>query len=209
MTKSVNRANIRRFRGIQFDMKYTNVRTAISLVKDFCRNNKKSVVSFSAVFALGLVLGIFITINAVGGEFERIARADMELSAVKVFFTASFMLAAGYGVILLSAAASSLVVVALIPFGVLGYYFGKYMCLLGASYGALGLVNLFIIYTPFFLLSFICLLVAGVRAVNAIGCNKMKNTLVALLKIYGVNVGINFVVFVVIGAFAKVIVVGF
>ena len=73
------------------------------MVKDFCKENRKSVISFCALFALGIVLGIFITINAAGGEFEQIARADMEFGAVKVFFTASFMVLIGYGILLLAA----------------------------------------------------------------------------------------------------------
>lgn len=209
MAKSVNLPNIRGFRGIKFGMKYTNLRTAVSIVKDFCRNNKKSVISFCAVFVVGLIAGVFITVNAAGGEFEQVARADMELSAVKVFFTSSFMVAIGYAVILVSAAAPSLVFVGLAPFCVLGYYTGKYLCLLAACYGALGIVNLVIIYLPFFFLTMIFMIVAGVKAVTAVGCNKMKNCLFSLLKIYGLNVGVDFVLFVIIGAFAKVIVVGF
>ena len=33
------------------------------MVKDFCKENRKSVISFCALFALGIVLGIFITNN--------------------------------------------------------------------------------------------------------------------------------------------------
>lgn len=190
-------------------MKYTGVRTAVGLIKDFLRDNKKCVVSCAAVFAVGMILGIFLTINASGGEFERVARSDIEFGAVKVFFTTSFALLLGYGVILLAAAAPSLVYVSLAVFGVAGYYFGRYMCLLVAVYGAAGIVNLVIIYIPFFLASLIFMIVAASKSVSAKGCGRMKSTAISLLKIYAFNIGFDFVLFVVIGAFAKVIVVGF
>lgn len=51
--------------------------------------------------------------------------------------------------------------------------------------------------------------VAGVRALNTVGCNRFRTAGLALLKTYGLNIAVNFVVFVIIGAFTKVIVVGF
>lgn len=178
-------------------------------MKDFLHNNKKSVASFAAVFAVGIIAGIFITINASGGEFERVARADMEFGAVKVFFSTSFMLLLGYGVILLSAAAPALVFAGLVSFGVLGIYFGKYACLLFACYGVTGVINFFVIYLPFFAVTFLLFVVAGAQAVNAKGCNRLKNSAFFILKIFGLNAGCDFVIFIIIGAFAKVIVVGF
>ena len=71
-------------------MKMTGLRAARGVVKDFLKENKKTVLSFGIVFALGIVIGIFVTISAAGGAFERVARADMEFGAVKVFFTTGF-----------------------------------------------------------------------------------------------------------------------
>lgn len=187
----------------------TGFRTAASIAKDFFRENRKSILSFSAVFAVGILLGVFITINVAGGEFERVARADIEFGAVKVFFTSAFMTLAGYGVLLLAACAPALALVSLLSFGVLGYYFGKYVCLLVAVYGMTGIINMLVIYLPFFLLTFLCMCVAGARAARAVGCARVKNSALLLLKIYGVNIAINFLLFIVLGAFTKVIVVGF
>lgn len=207
--KGVNSAHMPRACGITFCMRMTGLRTAWCMVKDFCKENRKSVISFCALFALGIVLGIFITINAAGGEFERIARADMEFGAVKVFFTASFTVLIGYGILLLAACAPALAIVSLLAFALLGYYFGKYMCLLVAVYGITGTVNMIVIYIPFFLVTFVCMAVAGARAASAVGCNRVRASALSLLKIYGVNTAVDFVIFVIIGSFVKVIVVGF
>ena len=190
-------------------MKSTRIRIIASIAKDFLRDNRKSVLSFSALFAVGLVAGIFITINAAGGEFERIARADMEFGAVKVFFTTSFMVLGGYAVLLLSAGAPALFFVGLGVFLVEGYYFGKYLCLLTAVYGSTGIVNVIVIYIPFFFVTFVCLVVAGARAAGAVRGNRMRCTALTLLKIYGINIACNFVIFVIVGSFCKVLVVGF
>lgn len=190
-------------------MKLTGFRAAWGVVRDFCRDNRKSVISFCAVFVLGLIIGIFITIDSAGGEFERISRADMEFGSVKVFFTTSFMVLVGYGVLVLGAAAPALAFAGLAVFAVHGYYFGKYLCLLVGIYGVTGIVNIIFIYVPFFVFTLVCMIVAGVRALNTVGCNRLKTAGLALLKIYGINMAFNFVIFVIVGAFTKVIVVGF
>ena len=92
---------------------------------------------------------------------------------------------------------------------VLGYFFGKYMCLLVAVYGATGIVNLLVIYAPFFLVTFLSMTVAGARAARAVGCGRVRSSALVLLKVYGVNMAADFVIFVLVGAFVKVIVVGF
>ena len=187
----------------------TGLRAARGVIKDFLKENRKSVLGFSAVFALGVVIGIFVTISAAGGEFERVARADMEFGSVKVFFTSSFALLAGYGVLLLAACAPALALVSLLSFAVLGYFFGNYLCLLVAVYGATGVLNLIVIYLPFFLLTFACMVVGGARAAKALGCGRVRSTALLMLKVYGVNVALDFVIFVLLGVFVKVLVVGF
>lgn len=209
MAKGVKHGHTGAAAGIRCCMKSTGLRSALGIIKDFCRDNRKSVISFCALFALGIVIGIFITIDSAGGEFERISRADMEFGSVKVFFTTSFMVLAGYGVLLLGAGAPAFAVAGLVVFAVHGYYFGKYVCLLVAMYGATGVVNMIVVYIPFFLVTLVCMIVAGVRALNTVGCNRFRTAGLALLKTYGLNIAVNFVVFVIIGAFTKVIVVGF
>ena len=83
------------------------------------------------------------------------------------------------------------------------------MCLLVAVYGITGTVNMIVIYIPFFLVTFVCMAVAGARAASAVGCNRVRASALSLLKIYGVNTAADFVIFVIIGSFVKVIVVGF
>ena len=204
-------------------MKMTGLRAARGVVKDFLKENKKTVLSFGIVFALGIVIGIFVTISAAGGEFERVARADMEFGAVKVFFTTGFAVLLGYGVLLAAACAPAVAPVSLLSPAVLGYFFGKYMCLLVAVYGATGIVNLLVIYVPFFLVTFLSMTVAGARAARAVGCGRVpgaraaravgcgrvRSSALVLLKVYGVNMAADFAIFVLVGAFVKVIVVGF
>ena len=55
----------------------------------------------------------------------------------------------------------------------------------------------------------VCMAVAGARAASAVGCNRVRASALSLLKIYGVNTAADFVIFVIIGSFVKVIVVGF
>ena len=133
----------------------------------------------------------------------------MEFGAVKVFFTTGFAVLLGYGVLLAAACAPAVAPVSLLSPAVLGYFFGKYMCLLVAVYGATGIVNLLVIYAPFFLVTFLSMTVAGARAARAVGCGRVRSSALVLLKVYGVNMAADFAIFVLVGAFVKVIVVGF
>ena len=47
------------------------------------------------------------------------------------------------------------------------------------------------------------------KAACAVGCDRLKRSALTLAKIYGLNIAANFVIFVIVGAFSKVIVVGF
>ena len=126
-----------------------------------------------------------------------------------MFFSTSFTVLIGYGVVLLSACAQVLAIASLLAYALLGYYFGKYMCLLVAVYGATGVLNMVVIYIPFFLVTFLLMCVAGAKAASAVGCDRLKRSALTLAKIYGLNIAANFVIFVIVGAFSKVIVVGF
>ena len=190
-------------------MKTTVLRSAFNVAKDFVYDNRKSVFSFLGVFFVALIAGVFVTVNSAGGEFEQVVRADMEFGAVKVFFTASFAVLAGYAVILVAATGRNLAPVAALPFVVLGYICGKYSCLLVACYGATGLTNLLLVYLPFFLMTLVCAAVAGARAVAAKGCDRMKCTALTLLKIYAVNAAFAFLFFLIIGSMTKVVIIVF
>ena len=71
------------------------------------------------------------------------------------------------------------------------------------------MLNLVDIYLPFVLLTFACMVVGGARAAKALGCGRVRSTALLLLKVYGVNVALDFVIFVLLGVFVKVLVVGF
>lgn len=190
-------------------MRNTAFRSVAGVAKDFLSDNKKSVISFAAVFFAALALGIFLTVGAAGGEFEEVSRADTEFGAVKVFFTACFALICGYAVFLIPAKAPSLSPVALLPFGLLGYFSGRHCCLLIACYGMTGLTNLLLVYLPFFLVSLAAAAVAGARVTAMRGCERLKCAAVLLGKVCLFNFAAAFLFFIVIGSMTKVVVVVF
>lgn len=193
-------------------MRYTRLRVITAELSDFLRINKKLVICFLSVFAAGLIVGIVATINSYGGTFERISRSDVDFGAVKVFFFSILILAGGYLVLLISASNPKLIFIAIVPYVALGVFMGKYVCLLIARYASLGLLNLFLIYLPFFLLTFVCMLAGGVTALNFVGCEsegrfRLRPPFVRLLKAYGVNVACCFLIFLIIGSMTGVIIV--
>lgn len=199
-------------RSIYSTMKSARARTAFSIIRDYVIRNKKAIVCFGVMLAAGLVIGIVSTINGHGDGFERIPRSDMEFGSVKMFFYSNLALVLGYAVILISCYGTRLVFLAVAPFLALGIFFGKYICLLIACYEVLGLINLFMIYIPFFLAAFVCLTLAAVALLNNCGCSvecggKLRPSVAEFLKILGVNIAINFVLFIIIGSFCKVIIV--
>jgi hypothetical protein len=74
-----------------------------------------------------------------------------------------------------------------------------------------GVINLFFLYLPFFLITFVCLAIAGVAVLTAKGCEGSRGTFkpsfLAVLKLFALNVAIDLVIFIIIGAISKVIVV--
>ncbi len=184
-------------------------------LKDFITFNKKTVICCSAVFLAGLIVGIVYTVSANGGEFEKVARADMTFGAVKVFFYSSLLVAIGYFALAVASAIRGLSFVALLPFPVLGFVFGNYTTLLVGCYGGMGITNLLLVYIPFFLLTFVILTAStciALRLSDLCSC-KEKGTLLrpsvtVVLKGYGINVLSNFVVFLIVGGIAKVLVIG-
>ena len=182
------------------------------MIKDFLNLYKKSVLCFSLLFFIGIIVGIVSAVNAVGGEFEKILQKDMTFGAVKVFFYSALFLLVGYFFVAVASCVKGTSFVAVLPFVVLGFMFGKYICILVAVYGGMGIMNLIFIYLPFFLLSFCLLLVGGSVALRQ--CNMcassdalLRPSISTLLKVFAINVLANFIIFLLIGSLTKVIVV--
>ena len=185
---------------------------SVYAIKDFLSLHRKSVLCFAMLFFIGIVVGIVFAINAVGGEFEKITQNDMTFGAVKVFFYSAFFLLIGYTVVAISCCIHGMTFLAVLPFIVAGYFCGRYMTVLVGVYGGMGIMNLIFIYIPFYFGSFICLMVGACVALRqcnacASGNTLLRPSIAVLLKTFGLNILFNFIVFLLIGAVTKVIVV--
>lgn len=187
------------------------VKSVLSAIKSFVSDNKKVIICATIIFALGITVGVISAFGAVGDDgFERVARADMEFSSAKVFFVSLLALLGFYVVFLLSGINAKTIFLIVIPFFVLGFVMGEYSVALIARYETTGLLNLLLIYLPFFLCSFCCfVLCAVIAAAPDCACCKtgLKPSFVQTVKVFGANVAIAFVFFLIIGAVFKVIVV--
>lgn len=187
------------------------VKSVLSAIKSFVSDNKKVIICATIIFALGITVGVISAFGAVGDDgFERVARADMEFSSAKVFFVSLLALLGCYVVFLLSGINAKTIFLIVIPFFALGFVTGEYSVALIARYETTGLVNLLLIYLPFFLCTFCCfVLCAVIAAVPDCACCKtgLKPSFVQTVKVFGANVAIAFVLFIIIGAIFKVIVV--
>lgn len=187
------------------------VKSVLSAIKSFVSDNKKVIICATIIFALGITVGVISAFGAVGDDgFERVARADMEFSSAKVFFVSLLALLGCYVVFLLSGINAKTIFLIVIPFFALGFVTGEYSVALIARYETTGLVNLLLIYLPFFLCTFCCfVLCAVIAAAPACACCKtgLKPSFVQTVKVFGANVAIAFVLFIIIGAIFKVIVV--
>lgn len=194
---------------------YPRLRTLSSNIRAFFHDNKKAVICFSVVFALGIVIGIVAAIETRRGVFERFEIEVIEYGAVRMFFLTSLILAGAYALIWIASSGSKVVFLAVIPFFALGFMFGEYMCVLVGCYGVIGVLNLIFIYLPFYIMTFLCLLVAASYILSHPGCGasgcgtpfKLKPPFIFLLKMYGINVAVNAVIFLIVGIFVKVIIV--
>lgn len=186
-------------------------KSVLSAIKTFVSENKKVLICAVIIFALGITVGVISAFRAVGEDgFERVARADMEFSSAKVFFVSLLALFCCYAVFLISGINAKTIFLIVIPFFALGFVTGEYSVALIARYETTGLVNLLLIYLPFFLCTFCCfVLCAVIAAAPDCACCKtgLKPSFVQTLKVFGVNVAIAFVLFVIVGAIFKVIVV--
>lgn len=187
------------------------VKSVLSAIKSFVSDNKKVIICATIIFALGITVGVISAFGAVGDDgFERVARADMEFSSAKVFFVSLLALFCCYAVFLLSGINAKTIFLIVIPFFALGFVTGEYSVALIARYETTGLVNLLLIYLPFFLCTFCCfVLCAVIAAAPDCACCKtgLKPSFVQTVKVFGANVAIAFVFFVIVGAIFKVIVV--
>ncbi len=187
-------------------------RSAVYNIKDFLAVHKKTVVCFSVLFFVGMVVGIISAVNSVGGVFEKLSRNDMTFGAVKVFFFSSLFVLAGYGVVAISSCVKGMSFMCVIPFAVLGFMTGNYACVLIGVYGGVGIMNMIFIYLPFYFVTFVCLMVGGcvsLKQSNACGGKErlLRPSVSVLLKAFAINMLFNFVIFLLIGAVTKVVVV--
>lgn len=186
-------------------------KSTLSALKTFVSDNKKVIICASIIFVLGISVGIISAFRSVGEDgFERVARADMEFGAVKVFFISLLALIGCYAVFLLAGINEKTVFLIVIPFFSLGFATGWYSVALIGRYETTGLINLLLVYLPFFLCTFCCFtLCATVTVAPECGCKNggLKPSFVNTLKIFAVNVAIAFVLFVIVDSIFKVIVV--
>lgn len=183
-----------------------------SALKSFLSKNKKIIICSLIVFALGIIVGAVSAWRAVGGEFEEVLPKDADMGGARVFFFSTLALIGCYGVILLSGINNKTVFLAIIPVFLLGFFFGRYSSALIGRFGALGIVNLVFAYAPFFICTFVCFVLSTIAVMNA-DCAKtaissnLKPSFVDTLKLFGINVAIGFVLFVLIGSIYGVIIV--
>lgn len=183
-----------------------------SALKGFLSKNKKIIICSLIVFALGIIVGAVSAWRAVGGEFEEVLPKDADTGGARVFFFSTLALIGCYGVILLSGINNKTVFLAIIPVFLLGFFFGRYSAALIGRFGALGIVNLVFAYAPFFICTFVCFVLSTIAVMNA-DCAKtaisssLKPSFVDTLKLFGINVAIGFVLFVLIGSIYGVIIV--
>ncbi len=191
----------------------TKIKNLQYMLGDFISSNKKTIICCLSLFLVGLVVGIVYTVSANGGEFEKVSRSDIDFGAVKIFFYSSLLVAIGYFAVALASVMRGLNFVATLPFPILGFVFGDYTTVLIGSYGGMGICNLLFVYMPFFLLTFGILTVSSciaLRLSDVCECRKgalLRPSVSAVLKGYGINVIVNFVVFLIVGGIVKVIVV--
>lgn len=187
-----------------------NFRAILSSLRSVFDKNKKVIICTLIVFVIGISAGILSVVRSVSDGFERVPKADMEFSGAKVFFISSLALLGAYVIFLLAGINSKTVVLALIPFFVLGFILGEYATALVARYETTGVLNLILIYLPFFIGTLGCFLFCACLATypqNGCATSGLKPSFVSTLKLFGINLLISLVFFLIIGSIFGVIVV--
>jgi len=171
----------------------------------FFEKNKKVIISTVVLFAIGIILGVALAYRAVDGSFERVPRVDVETGSAKVFFISLLCLVGGYGVLLIAGINNKTVFLICIPFLTLGYILGKYSVALICRFEGFGVLNFILVYLPFFLVTFILMLIAATNILSA-SCSdycensSFKPSFIRTLKIFGINAGCALVLFLILGS---------
>ncbi len=187
--------------------------TILSSAKSFICRNKKPLICALVAFLVGIVIGVLSAIRATEGQFDRVARIDMEFGSAKVFFISALAILGGYIVIVLSALKVKTVFLGVIPFVILGFFMGEYSTALIARYEVMGVLNMVFVYMPLFCGSCafmaIALCVVSSAPLGIAGCSahQKQPMLLSILKIFGLNMATNFVFVMIIGSFIGVILV--
>lgn len=181
-------------------------------MKRFFAGNKKIIVCSIVIFLMGVLSGVFSCLRAVGGEFEEVLAKDADLGGARVFFFSILALCGCYALILISGASNKVVLLSIIPFFLDGFFLGRYACALIGRYGALGVANLLFAYLPFFIATLVCFILSTIAVMQSSCANNsksgiLKQSFVDTLKLFGINVAISFVLFILVGAIYGVIVV--
>ena len=184
-------------------MSYSKKKAILDALSCFVKDNLKVILCATALFAAGIIIGIITAYHAVGGEFEIVIRSEIETGSFKVFAIAVAALAGCYAVILVGGINKKTAILMCIPLALTGYFFGRYSVALVGRFESYGIVNLLLVYAPFFLASFACMTVAC--CVNlAPYCpqceGRLKPSFVKTLKIFGINAAVAFVFLLIIGA---------
>lgn len=182
---------------------------AFSHLKNYFSKNRKIILAASVTLILAIIIGVVSSIRAVNGEFDRVARVDMEFSGAKIFFLSSLLVAISYALFLVAGINDKTVFIAIIPYFLLGFIIGKYATCLIARYEFWGILNLLLCYLPFFIATVIMFLIVTVNVLTA--CKSastesgLKPYVIPTLKIFGINVAIGIVLFLIVGSFVGVI----
>ncbi len=183
-----------------------------SQIKRFFALNKKIIVCAIVIFIVGALSGIFSCLRAVDGEFEQIPAKDADIAGARVFFYSLLALIVCYALILISGSSNKTALLAIIPFFLDGFLLGRYACALLGRYSTLGLLNLLFAYLPFFVATLVCFVLSMIAVMqpncaNTAKSGILKQSFIDVLKIFGINIAISFVLFVLIGAIYGVVVV--
>lgn len=176
-----------------------------SAIAKYLKKNAKTIICCIVIFIIGVVIGIIAPLLAVDGDFEAISRDEIQFGCAKVFFISMLALFGGYIIILFGC--HKLVFISLIPFIILGYFCGEYCTILVARYQGIGIINLVVIYLPFFIFSLAFMTISLISCVSSCCGASIKYSLIALSKLFFINILINFIIFMIIGGITGVVIV--